>query len=100
MCWTEGRHTTRGARLYRLPIGGDTFVADTPGIRELGLYEIDPQDLGFYFLRICTLYPRLPVTPTAPTTTSRSARCARRWRQGKIHAERYESYLRLLHGEE
>ena len=45
----KGRHTTRAAQLYALPLGEHTFIADTPGIRELGLYEIDPHNLQFYF---------------------------------------------------
>ena len=31
----KGKHTTRGAQLFALPFGENTFVADTPGIREL-----------------------------------------------------------------
>ncbi|MEZ4608808.1 MAG: ribosome small subunit-dependent GTPase A [Caldilineaceae bacterium] len=48
----KGKHTTRTATLLPLPYGEQTFVADTPGIRELGLYEIDPADLAFYFVEM------------------------------------------------
>ena len=34
----KGRHTTRVASLYALPEGG--FLADTPGIRELGTWAL------------------------------------------------------------
>jgi ribosome biogenesis GTPase len=74
-------------------------VADTPGIRELGLYEIDPQNLGFYFREFVPLihdcrYPNC--------THDHEPGCAVRKavEEGLIAQERYESYLRLLHGEE
>jgi ribosome biogenesis GTPase len=95
----KGKHTTRAAQLYALPFGADTFVADTPGIRELGLYEIDPQNLGFYFREFVPLihdcrYPNC--------THDHEPECAVRKavEEGLIAQERYESYLRLLHGEE
>jgi ribosome biogenesis GTPase / thiamine phosphate phosphatase len=36
----KGRHTTVTARLIRLSAGG--YIADTPGLREVGLWEIPP----------------------------------------------------------
>ena len=96
---SKGKHTTRAAQLYALPFGTDTFVADTPGIRELGLYEIDEQSLGFYFREFVPLihdcrYPNC--------THDHEPECAVRTavEAGDIARERYESYLRLLYGEE
>lgn len=96
---SKGRHTTRAAQLYALPFGLETFVADTPGIRELGLYEIDEQSLGFYFREFVAFihdcrYPNC--------THDHEPGCAVRKavEDGVIAQERYESYLRLLHGEE
>jgi ribosome biogenesis GTPase len=45
----KGRHTTTAAELHPLhgPMGG--HVADTPGIRELGLWDIPPADLAWCF---------------------------------------------------
>ncbi len=40
----QGRHTTTASRMYRLPGGG--WLVDTPGIRELGLFDDDePEEL-------------------------------------------------------
>jgi len=39
----KGRHTTTTARLFHFPDGGD--LIDSPGIREFGLWHIEPQDL-------------------------------------------------------
>ena len=95
----KGRHTTRAAQLYPLPFGTQTFVADTPGIRELGLYEIDAQNLGFYFREFV---PRINDCRYPNCTHDHEPGCAVRAavEQGEIATSRYESYLRLLHGEE
>nr|MCU0617458.1 ribosome small subunit-dependent GTPase A [Gemmatimonadaceae bacterium] len=43
----KGRHTTVGALLHPLPGGG--FVADTPGLREVGLWGIDVREVAACF---------------------------------------------------
>jgi ribosome biogenesis GTPase len=95
----KGKHTTRAAQLYGLPFGTDTFVADTPGIRELGLYEIDGQSLGFYFREFV---PFIHDCRYPNCTHDHEPECAVRKavESGVIAQDRYDSYLRLLHGEE
>ena len=39
----KGRHTTTTARLFHFPDGGD--LIDSPGIREFGLWHIDPDEV-------------------------------------------------------
>jgi len=48
---TKGRHTTTAARLFHFPGGGN--LIDSPGIREFGLWHIDPEQLlqGFVEFR-------------------------------------------------
>jgi ribosome biogenesis GTPase len=96
---SKGRHTTRAAHLYRLPFGVDTYVADTPGIRELGLYDIAPENLGFYFRE---MLPFVHDCRFPGCTHDHEPDCAVRAavEHEDIAQERYESYLRLLHGEE
>ena len=43
----KGRHTTTLVELLTLDIGGE--VADTPGIREVGLWGVDTENLELYF---------------------------------------------------
>ncbi|MDC0598282.1 small ribosomal subunit biogenesis GTPase RsgA [Gammaproteobacteria bacterium] len=47
----KGRHTTTSARLFHFPNGGD--LIDSPGIREFGLWHIEPENLiqGFVEFR-------------------------------------------------
>ena len=95
----KGRHTTRAAQLFPLPFGRDTFVADTPGIRELGLYDIAPDNLQFYFKE---MLPYLHNCHYPSCTHDHEPECAVRAavEARLIVPERYDSYLRLLNGEE
>ena len=43
----KGRHTTTLVELFFLDFGGE--VADTPGIREVGLWGVDTENLDLYF---------------------------------------------------
>lgn len=95
----KGRHTTRAAQLYRMPFGDASYVADTPGIRELGLYEIDAANLPFYFREMAAY---LHECRYPGCTHDHEPGCAVRAAvtRGEIAEERYASYLRLLQGEE
>ncbi len=42
-----GRHTTSASTLY--DFGGGTYLIDTPGIREFGLWDLDRESLRDYF---------------------------------------------------
>jgi ribosome biogenesis GTPase len=44
---SKGMHTTTFSRMFDLPAGG--AIIDTPGIREFGISDINPEDLSFYF---------------------------------------------------
>ena len=45
--WRTGKHTTTAAEL--VPIAGVGYVVDTPGLREVGAWGIDPNSLGGCF---------------------------------------------------
>ena len=94
----KGRHTTRNSQLFRLPVGDETFIADTPGIRELGLYEIDPGSLSFYFAE---MKPFVNLCHFPNCNHDHEPDCAVRQAvaDGEISSERYESYVRILTGE-
>ncbi|MDT8398674.1 MAG: small ribosomal subunit biogenesis GTPase RsgA [Pseudomonadales bacterium] len=44
----KGRHTTSSARLFHFPDGGD--LIDSPGIREFGLWHLEPADVYAGFI--------------------------------------------------
>jgi len=88
----KGRHTTVGAVLHPLPGGG--FVADTPGLREVGLWNIAPEDLASCFPEF---RPLLSTCRFADCLHTVEPGCAIRdaVRAGGVRAGRYESYLKL-----
>lgn len=93
----KGRHTTVTAQLIPLECGG--WVADTPGLRELGLWEIERDQLQFYFPEFEPLlggcrYPTCTHTHE-PGCAVRAAADA-----GEVDRGRYESYQRMFSGEE
>lgn len=45
--YNKGKHTTTYATMYQLDM--DTFIVDTPGIKEFGLSQIEPEELSGYF---------------------------------------------------
>ncbi|RKU23019.1 ribosome small subunit-dependent GTPase A [Candidatus Poribacteria bacterium] len=89
----KGRHTTTEVMLLPLEFGG--FVADTPGIRTLGLLEIDDeQGLDIYFPE---MRPYIPECKFAACTHQHEPVCAVKQavETGDINPLRYESYLRI-----
>ncbi|MFW6097297.1 MAG: ribosome small subunit-dependent GTPase A [Chloroflexota bacterium] len=88
----KGLHTTRHAELFELEQGG--YVADTPGIRALALFDIEPQELDGYFREIA---PLVSECQFSDCTHRHEPKCAVREavEEGRISRERYESYLRL-----
>ena len=91
---TKGRHTTVHSQLFKLDAGG--YVADTPGIRGIALWDVEPWELEAYFVDIA---PFVKDCQFADCTHTHEPGCAVRdaVRRGDIHLERYKSYLRLRH---
>lgn len=89
-----GRHTTTSLTL--VPLDAHSSVIDTPGIREFGLWDIDPQSLAEYFpemrpfLGMCKF--RLDCKhDEEPGCAIRSAVMS-----DHISPYRYRSYLKIL----
>jgi ribosome biogenesis GTPase len=93
----KGRHTTVYSEL--LPLEGGGFVADTPGIRSLGLWDVEPEELDAYFVDI---KPFVAQCAFSDCTHVHEPGCAvlAAVAAGAIAASRYESYKRLRLGEE
>jgi ribosome biogenesis GTPase len=89
----KGQHTTTEVSLLSLHFGG--FVADTPGIRTLGLFEIDDeQGLDIYFPE---MRPYIPECKFAACTHQHEPGCAVKnaVEDGGINELRYDSYSRI-----
>ncbi|NLD42726.1 MAG: ribosome small subunit-dependent GTPase A [Chloroflexi bacterium] len=89
----KGTHTTVVARL--LTPEPDTYVADTPGLRQFRLWDIEPEQLDAFFPEFA---PYLTKCQFAPCTHTHEPGCAVRTAAelGEIPAVRYESYCRMF----
>ena len=93
----KGVHTTTYAEMFR--VGPSTLVIDTPGIKELGLMDIQDGELGHYFpemrdlLGECRFYNCIHTQE--PGCAVREA-----VERGAIDASRYYSYLSMLEDED
>ena len=89
----KGTHTTTHAELHPLSFGG--FVVDTPGIREFGVRDVHPKDLAHFFP---DLAPYVNACKFHDCTHDHEPGCAIKdaVERGRIHPERYESYLHIL----
>ncbi|MPM05358.1 Small ribosomal subunit biogenesis GTPase RsgA [bioreactor metagenome] len=89
----KGMHTTTFARMYMLT--GNTLVIDTPGIKEFGVVDFEPWELGHWFREFKEF---IPGCKYANCTHQHEPGCAVRQaaEAGKIHEERYSNYLGIL----
>lgn len=94
--WSDkGQHTTTFAEMYTLPFGG--YLIDTPGIRELGVFDIEPQDLGRLFpefrerMSDCRFHNCRHINEPGCAVLDAVA-------NGEIEPSRYDSYLSIYHG--
>lgn len=88
-----GRHTTRQATLHRL--AGGALVIDTPGIREFGLWRLEPRELAAFFSDFAEAAARCRYPDC---THSHEPACAVREAvaSGAIPPARFAAYGRLL----
>ncbi|MFM8914282.1 MAG: ribosome small subunit-dependent GTPase A [Flammeovirgaceae bacterium] len=94
----KGTHTTTFAEMFRLD--EDSFVIDTPGVKEWGLVDMQPQEISDYF----------PEMRSIRTNCKFGARCIHLHEPGcaviaaveneQISLARYESYLSMVAGED
>lgn len=92
---SKGRHATVVRELFALD--ENTYLADLPGMREVGLWDIEPDELDAYFPEIKDLLQECRFNNcthrTEPGCAVRQAAL-----QGQIHPDRYQSYLNMRAG--
>jgi ribosome biogenesis GTPase len=92
----KGKHTTTHAELH--PLDGGGYVADTPGIRELGLWQIPPTELAWCFPEF---RDHLGACAFNDCSHLHEPRCGLRAavEAGAVSEGRYDSYRRMLTGD-
>lgn len=89
----KGKHTTTFAKLIEIENGG--FIVDTPGIREFGLFNIEPWELSLYFPEM--LEPRQHCKfNTCTHIHEPNCGVVAAFEEGLIDANRYNSYINML----
>lgn len=90
----KGVHTTSSVQLYPLSFGG--FIGDTPGIRELGLWDLLRNDLREYYVEI-HCYARDCKFADCHHINEPGCAVKRAVREGNIFKERYTNYVNIYH---
>jgi ribosome biogenesis GTPase / thiamine phosphate phosphatase len=93
----KGKHTTTFAEMFELSFGGN--IIDTPGIKELGLIEIEKSELGHFFPEIRALMNACKFNNCQHENEPGCA-VQQAVEEGKLSIDRFESYLKMLHGED
>lgn len=93
----KGMHTTTFAEMFPLSFGG--FIIDTPGIKEFGMVDIKPEELGHFFPEIRELMLHCKYNnclhQNEPGCAVRNA-----VQENLFDKERYINYLNILNSEE
>lgn len=90
----KGRHTTVTAELIPLECGG--YVADTPGLRELGLWDVPREELDASFPEFRPWLGRCRYGNSCTHTHEPACAIRGAVEAGEIHPARYESYQRMM----
>jgi len=93
----KGKHTTTFAEMIPLPSGG--YIIDTPGIQELGVVDIEKNELGHFFPEFRA---RLNMCKYNNCKHINEPGCVimEAVENGDIEPSRYQSYLSLYHDNE
>lgn len=93
----KGRHTTRVAEMLPLSCGG--WVIDTPGIRQLDLWDVIPEEVEGYFREFRPFVARCKFPDCSHL---HEAECAVRAAvdEGYITRMRYASFVRIVTGDD
>ncbi|QDU79199.1 Putative ribosome biogenesis GTPase RsgA [Polystyrenella longa] len=89
----KGKHTTRTTQLLQLDFGG--WVVDTPGIRQLELWDVIPEEVEGYFIEFRP-YVTYCKFPDCSHTHEEGCGVKTAVENREISMMRYESYLRLI----
>ncbi|HZY80764.1 MAG TPA: ribosome small subunit-dependent GTPase A [Cyclobacteriaceae bacterium] len=95
---SKGTHTTTFAEMFR--VNEKTFVIDTPGIKEMGMVDMEPEEVSDYFVEMRDL--RLQCKFGSRCLHVNEPKCAVKQavENGELAITRYESYLSIIIGDD
>lgn len=89
----RGMHTTVDSTM--LPLRGGGYLVDTPGLREFGIWDLEPEELDGYFVEFLEFNQACRYLPCTHTHEPECAVIAALQR-GDIDEGRYASYLSVF----
>lgn len=92
----KGRHTTVAREMF--PLQGGGYVADTPGLKTLALWDVAPEELDGYFPELRKMVAQCSFSDCTHTHEP-GCKVLQAVQTGEVHSERYRSYLRMRFGE-
>ncbi len=89
----KGMHTTTFAEMH--PYKENAFIIDTPGIKELQVINIEPAEVGHYFIEF---RPYMTDCKFNNCIHKNEPGCAVKeaWMNGNIAESRFENYIKIL----
>ncbi|MBA3970601.1 MAG: ribosome small subunit-dependent GTPase A [Bacteroidetes bacterium] len=94
---SKGKHTTTFAEMHRLVYGG--FIIDTPGIKELGIVDMEKEEIGNYFREMYAIKDQCKFNNCIHVNEPKCA-VIEAVQRGEIAVTRYTSYASIVSGEE
>jgi ribosome biogenesis GTPase len=91
----KGVHTTTFAE--RFVVADQTYLIDTPGIKELGIFEVGEEELSHYFPEMREMLGSCKFHNCRHVNEPKCA-VIEKVKNGEIALSRYESYLSMLSG--
>jgi ribosome biogenesis GTPase len=93
----KGKHTTTFAEMFELE--PDTYIIDTPGIKELGIFEMEEEEISHYFPEMRNLLGHCRFH-NCKHFNEPGCTIIQQVEKGEIALSRYESYLSMLTNED
>jgi ribosome biogenesis GTPase / thiamine phosphate phosphatase len=89
----KGKHTTTHMEIFPLDTGG--AVIDTPGVREFGLWDMDGEELAYFYREMRPLIGLCRFGLDCGHDEEPGCAIRKAVASGEISPRRYQSYLRL-----
>lgn len=95
---SKGTHTTTFAEMFMLD--DKTFIIDTPGIKELGLVDMSPEEVSDYFVEMRELRSGCRYGSKCLHMSEPGCKVKETVEKGLIAESRYVNYVRIVSGED
>lgn len=93
----KGKHTTTFAEMFRMD--DETFIIDTPGIKDFGLVNMEKHEVSHYFREMAPLLQECKFSNCLHVNEPGCA-VIEAVESGEIDGYRYQNYLNIIHGDE